>query len=435
MPDLKKEDVAQFDLARVEKELDDRISEVERITDGVESWDQIPEDREGRDRLPKMMAEMNLLGKRRDEISVARDEQASFDLIRKVLKDPVRTLELNPNPKPTRAKDFAGQFMDSRMRSAIKDGNRNVGAEFPLEAFGVKATLGEDATQTNIDTDYPIRTDRVPGIVDELFQTPNIADLIPSITTSADSIEYVGEDWTDAAAETNEGDAISESTSDWTLTSEPVRLIGAAVSASMQVLDDEGLLRGLVQLRLTQDLRRREDLQILKGSGVAPNLDGIIGRSGVNNQNYSLAAGTDDFIEAIFKAMTDVRQAFQTPTAAVMNALSWETIRLIRDASGGAGTGGYLFGPPSLAVPERVWGLRVVLNENMDDPGTATNVPVLLGDWANSAMIARNGSVSTAVSDSHASRFLQNILTFKATMREALIVHRASGFATVTVTA
>lgn len=330
------------------------------------------------------------------------------------------------------AGDFATQFMDSPLRERLVKGDRNIGGEFPLQSFGFKATTGEDAAQAGVDVDYPVRADRLGGVIDELFQQPNIADLIPTVTTGVDSVEYVTENYTDAAVETNEAAAVPESTADFTLVTEPVRKIGVAVKATEEVLSDVGLMRGLLQLRLAQDIRRREDTQLLSGNGVAPNLDGILNRAGVGNSNYSLAAGTDALIDAIRASVTVVQQAFQSPTAAIMNAFTWGVVEQVKDSQGN-----YLIRTfPSDLQPPRIWGQRVVLNENLANADTATNVPVLLGDWANSAMIARNGNISVAVSDSsETGDFLAGVLTFRATMREALIVHRASGFATVTVTA
>lgn len=428
MPNLTKDEVKGLNLAKVDQEMDTRMAEVKRITDGVESWDQIPTDREGADRLPQMMKELNLLGERRDEIMAARSDQEKFTALSEVLKHPEKVLNQPQGRK-------APQDMTSALKShpkwaELKAGNRNVSVELDAKAFGFKATLGEDAAQAAIDTDYPVRADRMPGIVDELFQTPNIASLIPQITTGVNAVEYITENWTDAAAETNEGAVAAEATSDWAVVTENVRKIAVGIKASAEVLNDEGLLRGLVQLRLQQDLLRREDSQLIAGDGTAPNLSGILDRAGLGNANYSLAAGTDAFVDAIFTASTAVRQAFLNPAVAVMNALSWETLRLAKD-----GQGQYLYGPGfgDFGIP-RIWGLRIVTNENLANPTVATNIPVIVGDFANSAMIARNGTINLAVTDADASDFLADVLTFKATMREAFIVHRPAGFATVTVT-
>ena len=435
MPELKEAEVQKFDLSKVDDEMDTRMKEVERITDGVDSWADIPEDREGRDRLPKMMTELNMLGKRRDEIVESQGHQDQFAALQKVFKEPEKFLNPDAGTRKAGKGDFTAQFMESDYGKRVKEGYRGGETEFDLKAFGLKATIGEDATQANIDTDYPVRPDRLPTVVEELFQTPNIADLIPVTTTQSDSIEVVTENYTDAAAETNEGDVAPEATLDFTLATEPVRKIPVGIKASAEVLGDVGLMRGLVQNRLRQDVARREDAQLLNGDGVAPNLEGITARAGIQNQNWSQANGLDAFLEAIFRAAQLVRAAFLNPQAAVMATAAWTDIRLIRDESGGAGTGQYLFGPPSMQIEPRVWGLRAVINENQPDHTVNTNTPVLVGDFANSALIARNPNISVGVTDSDASDFLADVLTFKFQLREALIVHRPAGFATVTTTA
>lgn len=432
MSELKKEDVALMPLAKVDEEMDSRRDEVKRITDGVEDWASIPEDREGRDRLPQMMKELNMLGVRRDEIAKAHRAHDQYKALERVFNEPEKYLE---NPGPRKQGDFARQAFRSEEGAfikSIKDGKRGETlATFDRKAFGFKGTLGEDDALAGVDTEYPIRNVRLAGIVDELFQQPNIADLFPSVTVSTNSIEIVTEDYTDAAAETNEAVAYAEASAAYSLSTFPVRKIGVGIKATAEVLADEGLLRGLVQLRLRQDILRREDLQLLKGDGIAPNLEGIENVTGIQNQGYT-AIDDDTFLTGLLDAATLVRQAFLTPNVIVMGAAAWTAIRLIRDESGGAGTGGFLFGPPSMSVEPRIWGLPVVLNENVDAHDTATNIGAYVMDTTNSAIIARNPGVEIGVTDSDGSDFLADVLTFKAGQREAFVVQRPAGFVTLT---
>jgi HK97 family phage major capsid protein len=429
---LKAQDVSAWDLTRVDREMGERIDRVKAITEGFADWSQIPADREGLAELPVINQDLATLGERRDAIAATVEMQGKIAKLEDFMRTPVKGL---PQPAvKARAKTFTQMFMESNLRKRALAGDRGIEEEFDRKAF-FKDILGEDDALAGVDTEYPIRADRLAGIIEELFQVPNIADLIPQTTTNSNAVEYVQENYTDAAAETAEGATMPDSVVAFTLASGPVRKMSVSTQATNEVLSDEGLLRGLVQNRLRQDAFRREDLQILKGDGVAPNLEGIIGMSGVQNVNYSLAAGTIALLEAIFKASILVRKAFLNPTAAIINSNTWQTVRLERDASGGAGTGNYLLGPVADAGVPRVWGLRLVTNENMDDATPATKVPVLVGDWANSALIARNGGVTVAVSDSHGDTFLKDVLTFKATQREALLVPRPAGFCTVTVTA
>lgn len=435
MPDLTKQEAAAFDFARVEKEIDQRMDEVARITEGVESWDQIPEDREGRDRLPKMMQELNLLGARRDEIQEAKGHQDQYVALKQVLNEPEKFIDAGTGK--TRKGDLTSMaFAKGGLVDKLKAGQRgNELAAFPLGALGLKATVGIDTTGAGVDTAWGIEPHYVPGVVEELFQQPNISDLIPTFPTTKETIQYLVENYTDAAAEVAEGSAAAEASIAAAFSTETVQKIAVGIKATTEVLGDSNLLRGLVQTRLRQDILRREDLQLLVGDGTGDNLSGIMDRA-IGSQNASLAAGDIAFLEAIFQASTTIRENFLNPAVVVINNNSWETFRLLRDDSGGAGTGQYMFGPPSVAVEPRLWGLRVVLNENMDDhSGAGTTFPALVGDFANSAMIFRNPNVAVGVTDSDASDFLADVLTFKASMREALLVHRLGGFAEIATVA
>lgn len=433
MSDLKVEEVQKFDLAKVDTEMDARVKEVQRITEGVEHWGEIPEDREGRDRLPKMMSELNMLGKRRDEIVELNGDQERFVALEKVLNDP--SLVITPQKVRRANQDWTSLMWDGDFHKRLKAGDRSVSAEFPVESIGIKgaflkATVGEDAAAAGVDTEYPVRADRLGGIIDERFQQPNIADLIPVVPTQSDSIEVVVENYTDAAVEKEEAALAAEATIDFTLQTEPVRKIPVGIKATSEVLGDVGLMRGLVQLRLRQDVARREDRQLLIGNGTAPNLSGILDRAGIGNNNWSQAAGIDDFLESWFEAAVLVRQAFFNPTAYVMNIGSWAAVRLLKDS-----TGQYIMGPPGIDIEQRAWGIRVVTNENMALHTTNTNVPVVVGDWSAGALIARNPNVSVGVTDSDADDFLADVLTFKFSIREALLVPRPAAFASVTTTA
>lgn len=429
MPDLKLEEVAILPMAKVDTEMEARIKEVHRITEGVESWSEIPADREGRDLLPKMMSELNMLGKRRDQIVELNGDQDKFVALEKVLNDPASFVDVDTKKRAYKG-DFTRQFWDSAFHKRLKDGDRSVNAEFPIESIGLKATLGEDAAAAGVDTEFPVRPDRLPTIVDELFQSPNVADLIPVTTTNADSIEVVVENYTDAAIEKEEAAMADESSVAFTLVTEPVRKITVGIKATAEVLGDVGLMRGLVQNRLRQDVARREDRQLLIGNGTSPNLSGVLDRAGIGNRNWSQAAGLDDFMESIFLAGVSVRQAFLSPSAALMNIGSWAALRLVKDT-----TGAYLLGPPGMDIEQRLWGIRVITNENLPIHTTNTNTPVVVGAWSDAALIARNPNVAVGVTDSDDQDFLADVLTFKFSIREAFIVHRPAGFCSVTTAA
>lgn len=183
-------------------------------------------------------------------------------------------------------------------------------------------------------------------------------------------------------------------------------------------LEDEPQVRGLIDNRLRFMVRQRLDSQILVGSGTGVNLTGILNTAGIQTQ----AKGTDPVPDAVYKAMVKVRVTGRAmPNAVVMHPNDWQDIRLLRTADGI-----YIWGNPSDAGPERIWGLRVVQSD------AETENTGLVGDFANHSELAVRRGVDVQVSNSHGTFFVEGKLAIRADMRVALIVYRPAAFATVT---
>lgn len=282
---------------------------------------------------------------------------------------------------------------------------------FEIEDFEVK-TLFDEATG------FPPETIRTGRIVEYPQRPIQVLDLIPTTTTTQIAVVYMEETVsTNTAAEVAEGGAYPEVTIAFTERSSPVRKIGDFIPVTDEVLEDVARVQDLINNRLTFFLRQRLDSQVLNGDGVAPNLRGILNTSGIQTQ----AKGADPTPDAIYKAMTKVRVTGRAaPTAVVMHPNDWQEVRLLRTADGV-----YIWGSPSEAGPERIWGLPVVQTEVIPE-GTA-----LVGDFRNFSELAVRRGITVEVGFIN-DDFVKGRKAIRADIRAAFVVYRPAAFCTVT---
>lgn len=266
-----------------------------------------------------------------------------------------------------------------------------------------------------------IRTGRV-----EFFPTrpaPHVVDAVPETQTSMSTVLYMEEttygtsSGTDAA-ETSEGSTYTETQLALTEQSSEVRKIAVFLPVTDEQFEDEPRSRTYVENRLPFMVRQRLDSQVLVGNGTPPNLTGTENVTGIQSQSL----GTDPIPDAVFKAMRQVRDdGFAEPSVMFIAPSKWETVRLLRTSDGM-----YIWGPPSQAGPETMWGVPVVQTT------AVTSTKVVLGDYANFSELAVRRGMDVQVSNSHSDFFVNGKLAIRADIRVALIHYRPKAFAEVT---
>ncbi|MBP2325333.1 HK97 family phage major capsid protein [Kibdelosporangium banguiense] len=262
-------------------------------------------------------------------------------------------------------------------------------------------------------------TTRTGTVVPFATRPVQVIDLIPGTSTTQAAVVYMEETvFTNTAAETAEGGTYPEAALQLAEQSSPVRKISVWLPITDDQLEDEPQARGYVNNRLPFMLRQRMDGQILVGSGTAPNLRGFLNTPGTQTQ----AKGSDPVPDAIYKGMVKVRVTGRAlPNAAIIHPLDWQDIRLLRTADGI-----YIWGSPSEAGPERIWGLGVI----QSDAGPENTA--LVGDFANFSELSTRRGVDVQVSNSHADFFINGKQAVRADVRAALVIYRPAAFCTVT---
>lgn len=331
---------------------------------------------------------------------------------------------------PVMTKSVGQLFVESDAFKAYdRTQHKGPSAEIDLDAsFGESVAEGGlvkamDAwsTKTTLDTatGYAPQAVRIPLILTPGEMASRIAALMPSGTTSQNAIPYMEETTTtNAAAAVTEGNAKPESALAFTEKTSAVRKLATFLPVTDELFDDVPAMRSYVENRLRTFLAQTEDNQLLNGNGTPPNLRGILNVVGIQTQ----AKGADPTPDAVYKAMTKIAVgAFLDADAYVTHHNDWQEVRLLRTADGI-----YIWGSPSEAGPERIWGLNVTKTTRIAE-GTG-----LVGAFRESAQIFRRSEVAFAVSDSHSDFFQKNLLALRVEERLALVVYRPAGFCTVT---
>lgn len=286
----------------------------------------------------------------------------------------------------------------------------------------VEIDLGEFGAEfkTLLDTSgWAPESTRIGRIVPGALRSPVVADLIPQAVTNQNAVVYMEETTTtNNAATVAEGGAKPESALAFTERTAPVRKLATVLPVTDELLNDEPAARGYIEQRLRTFLELAEEAQLVGGDGNAPNLTGMMNASGVQTQ----AKGSDPVPDAIYKAMILIQSnAFLNPTGVIIHPLDWQDIRLLRTADGI-----YIWGNPSEAGPERIWGLPVVVTT------AATQNTAIVAAFDTAMQIFRRNQVSFAVSDQHTDFFVKNQLMVRVEERLAFPIYRGSGICKVT---
>lgn len=249
-----------------------------------------------------------------------------------------------------------------------------------------------------------------------------MAQLFAAGTTGSNSVVSMVETaFTNAAAATAEGAAKPESALNFDAVTDPVIKIPHWIPLSEEVLEDVAQLRSYVDARLRLGVNLALDNQLLNGSGVSPNMKGVLNRTGLA---AAVARGADTNADAILKQIAAIASDKDVvPDGIVMHPTNWLTIQLLKNATGDYYQGG---GPWAMPRTPMLWGLPVALTTAI------TLNTALVGAFTEGGQLFVRSGIRVEVSNAHQDYFIKNLVAMRAEMRAALAVTRADCFGTVT---
>lgn len=310
----------------------------------------------------------------------------------------------------TGEKSLGAQFVENEaFKKAHESGDlRRKGGRVSVD-MSVKAIVTSS-------TGAGVIADRQPGIITTPQRRLTIRDLIAPGRTASNLITYMKETgFTNSAAPVAENTLKPESTLTLAQSTAPVIKLAHFMKASTEILDDFPALQSYIDERLTYGLKLVEETQLLKGSGVGNNLNGIYTQATAYVAPITLSGNTR--IDVLRLALLQAELAEYPSDGIVLHPTDWATIELLKDTQGR-----YIIGNPQGNLAPSLWGRPVVATQAM------TVDTFLVGAFRMGAQVFDRMMASVAVATENENDFIMNLITILIEERLALVVNRPEAF-------
>jgi HK97 family phage major capsid protein len=227
---------------------------------------------------------------------------------------------------------------------------------------------------------------------------------IPRIPTTSGSVNVVLEEsFTNNAAPVAEAQPKPKSDKALEVDNILIEVIAHYFKVSKQCWDDLSGLSGLLSSNLLYGLNHKLDQQVMKGTGTAPELNGLYPQAPA----AAAAPGTPTMIDKIALAAGEISAAGYSPSVAVLSPVDYTLMSLLKDTQGN-----YIYGSAQQLLPRIVTSPSLAAGE------------WLVGDFSQTALFVREEANVTIgnVNDD----FIRNMLTVLGEMRVGLALFHAA---------
>jgi HK97 family phage major capsid protein len=292
----------------------------------------------------------------------------------------------------------------------------------------VKAFSGDVQTKT-LDSSLPTMTGLLPAqlqsqLVERVWDI-RIADLLPAVTASSSSYEYLKDTTASAAQAAVVGEGQTKPTVDITLTPTTFNFVKIAglVKLSREQISDYSQALGYTIGQLQRNIISAENAQLLYGDGStnadgSVNMVGLANTSGIGTHTATAPTGTESYLDSILAAIDAMRvgAGLSTPNYAVVHPTTWHAVCLEKD-----GLNRSLVTPdPTRDTALRAWDVPVHLSTDV-----AVGDMFFLDTTKLGYLVIREGLTINGPAY-NADDFAKNLHSWVGELRENLAVVRAS---------
>lgn len=222
------------------------------------------------------------------------------------------------------------------------------------------------------------------------------------------------------AAAVSEGTTKPEATIQFQSALAPVEVIAVTLPVTTQIVEDAPTLTGYINGRLQYMLKIREEDQVLRGNGTAPNLKGILAYSGIQTN----AANLGDPLLAVGSSIALIELVDGFADGVAMNPADYWAMATRRTV----GSGELDAQAFSAAPTQYLWGLPAVRANSLNSK------QMLVGNFAMGATLFDRSQSGVRVFEQHSDYAATNKVLLRGEERIALAVNRPDFFVQSTLT-
>jgi HK97 family phage major capsid protein len=254
--------------------------------------------------------------------------------------------------------------------------------------------------------------DRIPGVIAGQSRSLDLFGVIGVSQCSGNTVEGARESlFTNAAAETSEGETKPEST----ITVEPMQFLVCTIAhilkVGRQALEDSGALGTYLNQRMTFGVRSRLEQQIVVGNGTSPNISGILNAGNFTAAEAQSGEALQQFVRRQKSVLRNLGVA-ERDMIVVLNPDDWSDYELSITS-----TDLNLAALIAAGVPPSLWRLPVVESSSVT-VGTAIVMA------ASAVQLYEREGVIVQLFEQDADNVSKNLITVRAEGRFALGVYQ-----------
>jgi len=321
--------------------------------------------------------------------------------------------------EPTFSDTLVEAFKNQEIKDFLKKGKGSTD-KIDLKAAGDMSEGGNLTAGSVLITDQPRR-----DIIELKTRPIHMRNIMSVGTTTKDRIPVVKQaNYEDGADMKAENASSGQSDFDLVETYVNVERLATHMIVSKDMLDDIPRLMSFLANHAPKRIMTKEDQQILFGTGMTPQLQGITGvATAFAAGSFAASIPLVNEIDVLRIALANLTVGYYAPSAVILNPVDVAKIDLLKSLSTREYLGSsYMISRDSNTGLLRIAGIPIIANTAM------TVGKYLIGDYMDGAEIVDRKSLTMQISDSHASTFIANQITISFEERIALPIYYDGAF-------